>query len=150
VTVEEGNSMKRRDRSNDKEATPSPKSYAGVVYLPEHTLYQPKSDYVSPLSDDLKAERRYRRGPYADRGCSEQGILISTSCLACPLSVCKHDDHEAVVKWLQGRRALTTESKEFYNGNTQRVKEVAVERGVSERTVWRWIALGREIEKKGE
>lgn len=141
MTVEEGNSVTREG----KEATSSPKPYtsvAGVVYLPE--------TYISPLSDDHKTERHYREGQYADRGCSEQGVVISTSCLTCPLSACKLDDHDVVVKWLQAYRALTTESKEFHNGNTQRVKEVAVERGVSERTVWRWIALGREIEKKGE
>jgi hypothetical protein len=143
-------SMQRRDRSNNKETTSRHKSYAGGVYLPEHTLYEPRSDYVSPLSEDITQAERYLRGTYADRGCSEQGILISTSCLACPLSVCKYDDHEVVVQWLQGRRALTTESKEFYNGNTQRVKELAVEKGVSERTIWRRLALGRELDKKEE
>ena len=121
-----------------------------VAYLPERMLHEPTSDYVSPLSEDIIQAERYLHGTYADKGCRERGVVISTSCLTCPLSVCKYDDHEVVVQWLQGRRALTTESKEYHNGNTQRVKELAIEQGVSERTIWRRLALGRELESGKE
>jgi hypothetical protein len=119
--------MFRRDRRADKLQEPVSKSVSGVTYLP-------RREWPRPLTEDNVSERRYREGGYADTGCSERGEVISTSCLECPLPQCKYDDLEGATEWLQARRSVKVESRK---GISQRVKELARELGVTERTVWR-------------
>jgi hypothetical protein len=48
---------------------------------------------------------------YKDTGCKEEGRVISTACLRCPLPLCKYDDPEGVIRWLGRYDAEVMERK---------------------------------------
>ena len=85
-------------------------------------------------------QARLSEGDYTDdRGCEVNPVVLG--CLSCPLAVCKYDDpgwqkrdpklvrrQEVEAVWEDRRTGLTLD-------------EIVSRRGVSERTVCRWLTL---------
>ena len=72
---------------------------------------------------------------HPDEGCTYKGVRISHSCLTCPLEECKHDNRVYADRFIE----VLPEAPEG-SERTEWVRCMAGERGVSERTIWRWLA----------
>ncbi|MFN3974630.1 MAG: Mor transcription activator family protein [Dehalococcoidia bacterium] len=77
--------------------------------------------------------------PYKDEGCE-----VSSSCLNCPLPLCKYDDPQGYQRWLaQQREERDQRIWETRQREGLTVPQLAQRFGVSQRTVFRALARQR-------
>ncbi len=97
---------------------------------PQNPFSFSNAEILAPVrSDTLPENTRYK-----DDGCD-----VSTSCLDCPLSLCKYDDPG----WLQ-RESRRTRDDEIFRLREERVPvaEISKRFGISTRTVHRIVQRG--------